>query len=843
MALVPALDLRPVQGDAPLSVAPSNIEAEQALLGALLYDNAAYERLSDRLQARHFYEPFHQRLFAALEIHIRKGQLAEPILLADEFKRDPAFEELGGLRYLADLVDRAPPAANAPDYARAIYDLALRRDLIRIGGEITVEAQAHDADVSARDQIETAEQKLYTLAESGTSSTGFIPFADALTGAVQMAAEAYSRDGGLAGVSTGLTDLDKQLGGLHPSDLLILAGRPSMGKAQPLDARVLTTGGWTTMGELRPGDRLASVDGEPSLVSGIFPQGERQLFRVTFSDGRSTECCAEHLWRVHYRDWEAPRVLSTDKVASMLQRVRYRGRLWIDPFQGDFASKQAVPLDPWVLGALLGDGKLSGGSAMFSSADPDMLEQLQARLGNSFALRAAGGYDHRIVQSTPHRRTGVQGVAPNPLKEALVELELWGLRSEQKFVPPAYLQTSREDRLALLRGLIDTDGWVEAWGSVRYCTASHQLALDVQTLVRSVGGICSIAEKQTRYTHHGEKREGLPAYVCNIQHDSPELFVSLVRKREKIGQRQRTKRLTFAAIKPTRIAAAQCIAVTHPSRLYVTDDFIVTHNTALATNIAFHVARNYAWEPQPDGSRKTVNGGVVAFFSLEMSAEQLAMRLLADVSGVSSDRLRKGEIDASEFGRVRDGAIEVQEAPLFIDATGGLSISKLTARARRLKRQHGLDLIVVDYLQLVTTDGSKGDNRVQEVSAITGGLKALAKELGVPVIALSQLSRQVENREDKRPQLSDLRESGSIEQDADVVMFVYREAYYLSRAEPREGTPEHMTWQEDLEKINNVAEVIIGKQRHGPIGTVKLHFHGDTTKFGNLAREGRFEVR
>ena len=496
MALVPALDLRPVSHDAPLAVAPSNIEAEQALLGALLYDNAAYERLSDRLTARHFYEPFHQRLFAALESHIRKGQLAEPILLADEFKRDPAFEELGGLRYLADLVDRAPPAANAPDYARAIYDLALRRDLIRIGGEITVEAQAHDAEISARDQIEAAEQKLYTLAESGTSSTGFVNFADALTGAVQMAAEAYSRDGGLAGVSTGLTDLDKQLGGLHPSDLLILAGRPSMGK------------------------------------------------------------------------------------------------------------------------------------------------------------------------------------------------------------------------------------------------------------------------------------------------------------------------------------------------------------TALATNIAFSVARAYAWEPQPDGTRKTVNGGVVAFFSLEMSAEQLAMRLLADVSGVSSDRLRKGEIDASEFGRVRDGAIEVQEAPLFIDATGGLSISKLTARARRLKRQHGLDLIVVDYLQLVTTDaGGKEGNRVQEVSAITGGLKALAKDLGVPVIALSQLSRQVENREDKRPQLSDLRESGSIEQDADVVMFVYREAYYLSRAEPREGTPEHMTWQEDLEKINNVAEVIIGKQRHGPIGTVKLHFHGDTTKFGNLAREGRFDVR
>jgi replicative DNA helicase len=266
--------------------------------------------------------------------------------------------------------------------------------------------------------------------------------------------------------------------------------------------------------------------------------------------------------------------------------------------------------------------------------------------------------------------------------------------------------------------------------------------------------------------------------------------------------------------------------------------------TALATNIAFHVAKNYAWEPQPDGTRKTVNGGIVAFYSLEMSAEQLSMRLLAEQSGVSSDRLRKGEIDASEFGRVRDAAIEVQEAPLFIDDTGGLSIGKLTARARRLKRQHGLDLIVVDYLQLITGDSNRSnDNRVQEVSMITQGLKALAKELDVPVIALSQLSRQVENREDKRPQLSDLRESGSIEQDADVVMFVYREAYYLGRAEPKENTPEHLAWQEELDQINNVAEVIIGKQRHGPIGTIKLSFHGELTKFGNLARDSRFQQR
>ncbi len=473
---------------------PCNIEAEQALLGAVLYDNGAYERLPDRLIAEHFYEPLHQRLFAAMQEYIRKGQLAEPILLQQRFAADPAFAQLGGLRYLADLVDRAPPAANAPDYAKEIHDLAVRRELIRIGGEIAHTATG-DVDTEARDQIELAEAQLFALAEKGSASQGFVTFADALTGATDIIGEAKDRDGGLAGLSTGLLDLDKQLGGLHPSDLVILAGRPSMGK------------------------------------------------------------------------------------------------------------------------------------------------------------------------------------------------------------------------------------------------------------------------------------------------------------------------------------------------------------TALATNIAFSVAKAYAWEPQSDGGRKTVSGGVVAFFSLEMSAEQLATRLLADASGVSSDRLRKGEIDNAEYYRVRDAAVEIQDSPLYIDATGGLSIAKLTARARRLKRQSGLDLIVVDYLQLVTTDGSRGDNRVQEVSSITQGLKALAKELDVPVLALSQLSRQVENREDKKPQLSDLRESGSIEQDADVVMFVYREEYYLGRAEPREGSPEHLTWQEGMDQVRGKADAIVGKARHGPIGTVRLSFNADLTKFDNLARDDRFERR
>jgi replicative DNA helicase len=475
--------------------APHNFEAEQALLGAILFDNTAFERAEGMVSAHEFYEPFHARLFAAMADHIAKGQLAEPIVLMERFRRDPGFEELGGLRYLAELVDRAPAAFNAADYARVIRDLSNRRELIRISGE-AAQGAATDFDRPAREHLEAAEQALFSIAETGRANTGPVTFAEALTKAVESTAAAYAKDGGLSGISTGLSDLDRLLGGLHGSDLVILAGRPSMGK------------------------------------------------------------------------------------------------------------------------------------------------------------------------------------------------------------------------------------------------------------------------------------------------------------------------------------------------------------TSLATNIAFHVARNYGWEPTAEGKRRTIAGGQVLFFSLEMSQEQLAARILADVSEVPSDKMRRGDIRSDQFGAIRDAAMEIQGAPLFIDDTGGLSIGQLAARARRQKRTTGLDLVVVDYLQLVTVGALKGpENRVLQVSMVTQGLKALAKELGVPVIALSQLSRNVENREDKRPQLSDLRESGSIEQDADVVAFIYREAYYLSRGEPREGTPEHLAWQDAMDRIKHQAEVIIGKQRHGPIGTVRLAFNEDLTRFGNLAREARWEAQ
>ncbi|HEY8567301.1 MAG TPA: replicative DNA helicase [Beijerinckiaceae bacterium] len=488
-ALIARLD------DAPdFRVAPSNIEAEQALLGAILVNNDAYYRVSDFLEPGHFFEELHRRIYEVMSSQIRQGKVSTPITLKT-FLGDVNIGGITVQQYLARLAAEATTIINAEDYGRTIYDLAIRRSLIGIGEELVNTAYDAPVDLPPREQIEEAERRLYALAETGRYDGGFQRFADALTGAIDMAAAAYKRSGKLSGIASGLADLDRMMGGMQASDLVILAGRPGMGK------------------------------------------------------------------------------------------------------------------------------------------------------------------------------------------------------------------------------------------------------------------------------------------------------------------------------------------------------------TSLATNIAFNIAKAYRGEKQPDGTVKTVDGGIVGFFSLEMSSEQLATRIIAEQSGVPSYKIRRGDITEADFFRITEAAREMQTIPFYIDQTGGISIAQLTARARRLKRQRGLDMLVVDYLQLLSGSAKKGENRVQELTEITTGLKALAKELNVPVVALSQLSRQVESRDDKRPQLSDLRESGSIEQDADVVMFVYREEYYLKNKEPKPGTEEHFKWQSDMDLAHGKAEVIIGKQRHGPTGTVQLAFQADVTRFANLADEDKLPER
>jgi replicative DNA helicase len=485
----------------PFRAVPHNLEAEQALLGAILINNEAHDRVSSFLEAAHFYDPLHQQIYETAATLIGAGKQATPITLKTFFANTEATQDgLTVPQYLGRLAANATTIINARDYGRTIYDLATRRQLIVVGEDMVNVAYDSPVDFPPKQQIEEAEMKLFALAETGKYGQGFATFSSALATAIEMANSAYQRDGGLSGIATALRALDSKMGGLQASDLIILAGRPSMGK------------------------------------------------------------------------------------------------------------------------------------------------------------------------------------------------------------------------------------------------------------------------------------------------------------------------------------------------------------TALATNLAFNVARARARSLQqrpdlaPDDSGH--DGAVVGFFSLEMSAEQLATRIISEQAGIPSEKIRRGLINEDEFKRLVDTSREMASLPLFIDQTGGISIAQLAARARRLKRQHGLGLIVVDYLQLLSGSNRRAsEGRVQEISEITTGLKALAKELNAPILALSQLSRAVENREDKRPQLSDLRESGSIEQDADVVMFVFREEYYVERMKPAEGTPEFNDWMAKMQLVSGRAEVIIGKQRHGPVGTVNLQFDANVTRFSDLAHDAYIPQR
>ena len=469
---------------------PANLEIEMALLGAILVDNRILEQVADILEAGHFFDPSHQRIYDAVRRMTERGSQASPATLKDYFQQQARLADVGGPRYLAELAASAIGVIDAVSFAQAIHDLHLRRALISIGGEVVNEAYDSDIELTAAGRIEKAEHRLFELATTGAEQPGFRPFSGTLAAAIDMAESAFRRGGSLTGVATGFNDLDAKLGGLQRSDFLVLAGRPGMGK------------------------------------------------------------------------------------------------------------------------------------------------------------------------------------------------------------------------------------------------------------------------------------------------------------------------------------------------------------TALATNIAFNAARLSFQERGEDDEARHIDGHAVAIFSLEMSAEQLALRILAEQAEVSSDEIRRGRISQADFDSVFRASQTLENLTLFIDDTPAITVSQLRTRARRLLRSHGrLDLIVVDYIQLMQPGaGRRPENRVQEVSEITRGLKTVAKELDLPILAVSQLSRAVEQREDKRPQLADLRESGSIEQDADVVMFIYREEYYLARKEPPEGTDEHQDWQDKMERVHNLADVIIAKQRHGPTGKIELLFDGRFTRFANFGK-------
>ena len=691
--------------EVPTRIPPHNLDAERAVLGAVLLEGReALPRVVEVLRPSDFYTEAHRAIYQAMLTLFDRGAPVDSLTLSEELRRTDQLQFVGGPAAIALLMEEASIAAHLGSYTAIVRDMAVLRELIQTSTHII--GQAFDAKEDVQTLVDDAEKRIFGLAERRLEGSA-LPVGKILKNTFEYIERLYERKEHVTGVATGFEKLDLETSGFQPSDFIIIAGRPSMGKAQPLDARIKTPTGWTRMGDLRVGDRLASVDGRESRVGGVFPQGARQVYRVAFSDGRATECCAEHLWRVHHRAWREPRVLTTAQIAALLACRHHRSSLWIDTPSGQDGHAESLPVDPWLLGALLGGGELSGGALRFRTSDPELVARV--------AERADGQTASAII-------------------ETLCRLGLWEVDGASRFVPDIYMDARRPARIDLLRGLLDAAGVVEPRGRLRLVVVSGRLARAVAALARSLGGWCAVRRRSTR-----------APYVCTIDYAEPKELVTLSSKLVHTLTPRRPRRPMFASIEPTRVVETQCIAVTHPSALYVTDDHIVTHNTAFALNIVQHVGVNLR--------------GTALVLSLEMSAQQLVQRMLCSEAKVDSQAVRTGFLSSSDWHRLTAAAGRLSEAKIFIDDSPGLTVLEARAKARRMKAEHGLDLLVIDYLQLMRGRAAL-DNRQQEISEISRSLKALAKELNVPVVALSQLSRAVEARaqRDFRPQLSDLRE-------------------------------------------------------------------------------------
>lgn len=781
---------------------PHNLDAEMGVLGCLLSENSVLDLISDQVAATDFYDPVNARIYDAIKDIITSGRLADGVTLHAKFKADDALKDIGGAGYLATLIESACDPIAVVDYAKLTRDLSKRRHLIRAGQSLISKASGdHEADSSAETILSQHEADLSMIALTGAKSTA--GYAGTLA-TLRLKDLRSPKPGGVR-VKTGIADLDETLGYLNAGDLWVVGARPAMGKAQPLTSKILTKSGWKTMGSICLGDELASVDGGASVVTGIFPQGRKQIYRVTMSDGRSTECCGDHLWMVRYRDWKEGRVLSTDRIRDMLTKVRYRNRLSIDLFDGDYGHTEPNILDPWFLGFMLGDGWSYDNRVRLSNADPELLQRIRDILPPDLNLLQESKYDYRICNKT--RGNG------NSIMDAMRQLGLYGKRSYEKFIPPEYLSANREARIELLRGLMDSDGWVEKSGSVRYSTASLQLANDICYLIRSIGGLCSIKARTPFHIYRGEKRAGRTAYMCKIRlRNSGEIF-TLPRKLERAKRGKNTVCLNFQSIDLVRVDQAQCISVSHASRLYVTDDYIVTHNTAISLTVALNVARQ---------------GYGVIVFCLDMTAAAMMDRFLSMmVKGrrIEYRDIGRNRVRESDQHLLDEAAAELATLPIIIDDRRGRTADDILSASRRhkeiLKRKGvTLGLSIIDHLQKIKASRTRA-NDYSEMNDTIRRIKNDAMSIGCAIMLCSQLSRGVEQRDDKRPKMSDLRDSGAIEEEADMISLLYRDAYYLFESKP-EGGDKLEQWQRKLEESKDRLEIISPKVRQGDRGRVTL---------------------
>ena len=933
----------------PLRVPPNSIEAEQAVLGGLMLSAEAWDKVADRINEHDFYRRDHALIFRAIGELSNKGMPADAVTLGEWFDAQGIAELVGGSRYILELANTTPSAANIVSYADIVREKSVLRQLIDAGTEIAGDAFVPEGR-SSHELLETAEQKVFRIAEAGARGRkGFVSMGAAVKEAFAQLQHRYENRGAVTGLATGLRDFDEMTAGLQPSDLIILAARPSMGKCLSHDAELVADdGSIVTMAEVvaRRDTGIATLGDDlrlhRTLPSDYIDDGLKPVFEVSTRLGRRVETTLPHpfltpegwkpLAELQPGDWIAvPRVLDTF---------------------GDASWREC---EVKLLAYLLGDGGLTGSTPRFTNGNPEIGAEFVASVAEFGGVRAslehagervrtptwrigadsgdvsenrrrfATGLQQALVARALPQRQLAQAVgvsaasvthwmqartvpdaataerlgawldwdvsaaqaarhnAPNALTLWLRQLGLDRPSAHGKFVPAQVFRLRREQVALFLNRLFATDGWASVLSSgqaqVGYASVSEKLARQIQHLLLRFGIIAKLRQRWVRYrdTRRASWQleitdaGSLARFVGSIGIHGKHAAVERVRT-ALLGRGSRSNVDLIPATVWQQIAAAkgsmswaelarragyndsnsyagrraltrphlaaiamvldapELMALAHSDVLWdrieritplgdkqvydltipVTHNFVANdicvHNTALALNMAEYAAIK--------GKK------AVAVFSMEMSASQLAFRLISSLGRINQQHLRTGELEDADWPRVSSAITLLKDAKIFIDDTPALSPGELRARARRLKREHDLGLIVIDYLQLMAVPGTR-ENRATEISEISRSLKALAKELNVPVIALSQLNRSLEQRTDKRPVMADLRESGAIEQDADVIVFIYRDEYY-NKESPDKG----------------LAEIIIGKQRNGPTGSVKLTFLGHYTKFENHASAG-----
>jgi len=801
---------------------PRSIESEIGLLGGVMGNNTLFESVARVVKAEHFFDPFHRRVFECMTRLADASRMITPhglVVFLGDYEVGEGVTVAGLLAKMA--AEGFVTKAHVMDAARTIKELHDRRRLIDTANQL--KAVAYDAPIEARPSQIAAQviEDLDAIVQAADTTNYRMSVGAALQSTID-AVQAHRDGKEVAGTTTGFAALDNKLGPMRPGDLVILAGRPGMGKAQPLHSKIRVPGGWKTMASINIGDQISSADGEASCVTGVFPQGQKEVFLVTLSDGRTAEACADHLWEVVYRDWDAPRVLRTAKIAVMLQRARYQRRLSIRMINGDLADHGVeMPVDAWLLGALIGNGTFTCSPVRFSTADEFTLEKVRSLVPEAVKVKPGGEFCYRLV--TPMGQD-------NPLLTAIRSLGLYGKRSPEKFIPDQYKVAARQVRLALLQGLMDTDGWAEKNGTVCYATASPQLCADIVELARSLGYWAKSTVGPAYVFCGGERHQKHDSYRVTLTGRGIEEVFSLPRKKDRVASRSWFRALTIQSVKSVGVYECQCISVSHPSKTYVTDNYVVTHNTATVLEIAYNCA---------------LRDEVVPFFSLEMSAEDSANRI------ASSWMLRNNRpaipykiisdpksLSDAQFEQVIEAKHALAHLRIEIDAQPALSLTQISARARRFKQRadaHGLRIgaMVIDHLGIMSPPRG-APSREREVAMLSGGLKQLAKELSVPLIVLCQLSRKIEERkiEDRRPRMEDLRESGAIEQDADIVLGVYREAYYLAQL-PNPSDTESAR----LNSVRNDLEIGIMKNRRGSGGRARLRCYIASNRIMDAAED------